>query len=194
MRNSRCRTSPCTRRIRVASLFDSMADMVSHQGRRQRSRYPGTSSRARIFEPYFTTKPTGIGAGVGLAVSLGIVEAHGGTLTVDCPIEGGAVFTITLPVGTVERLAPIPNRREADREPTHDPRRRRRSGNSRSAGRDPDRRAASGGHRQFRARSAGADGRGTLRRDPHGYPHARSRWARALPGDRAALARVGSGA
>ncbi len=43
-----------------------------------------------------------MGTGVGLAVSLGIVEAHGGTLTVDCPIEGGAVFTIVLPVGTVE--------------------------------------------------------------------------------------------
>ena len=41
--------------------------------------------RARVFEPYFTTKPTGVGTGVGLAVSLGIVEAHGGTLTVDCP-------------------------------------------------------------------------------------------------------------
>ena len=54
-----------------------------------------------MFEPYFTTKPTGIGTGVGLAVSLGIVEAHGGTLTVDCPTEGGAVFTITLPVGAV---------------------------------------------------------------------------------------------
>ena len=44
----------------------------------------------------------GFGTGVGLAVSLGIVEAHGGTLTVDCPIEGGALFTIALPVGTVE--------------------------------------------------------------------------------------------
>jgi two-component system NtrC family sensor kinase len=53
--------------------------------------------RARIFEPYFTTKPIGMGTGVGLAVSLGIVEAHGGTLTVDCPAEGGAVFTLTLP-------------------------------------------------------------------------------------------------
>jgi len=37
-----------------------------------------------------------------LAVSLGIVEAHGGTLTVDSPADGGAVFTITLPVGAVE--------------------------------------------------------------------------------------------
>ena len=58
--------------------------------------------RARVFEPYFTTKPTGIGTGVGLAVSLGIVEAHGGTLTVACPVEGGALFTIALPVGAVD--------------------------------------------------------------------------------------------
>jgi two-component system NtrC family sensor kinase len=34
---------------------------------------------------------------VGLAVSAGIVEAHGGALSVDCPSEGGTVFTITLP-------------------------------------------------------------------------------------------------
>ena len=34
-------------------------------------------------------------------MSLGIVEAHGGTLTVDCPAGGGAVFRITLPVGAV---------------------------------------------------------------------------------------------
>jgi two-component system NtrC family sensor kinase len=55
-----------------------------------------------VFEPYFTTKPMGVGTGVGLAVSLGIVESHGGTLTVECPREGGAVFTITLPVGDVD--------------------------------------------------------------------------------------------
>ncbi|VTU39681.1 hybrid sensor histidine kinase/response regulator [Variovorax sp. PBL-E5] len=55
--------------------------------------------RVRVFEPYFTTKPTGIGTGVGLAVSLGIVEAHGGELTVECPPGGGAVFTMALPVG-----------------------------------------------------------------------------------------------
>jgi two-component system NtrC family sensor kinase len=89
------------RRLRVSSRFDSTAGVVhvvvADNG-------PGIPAhlRARVFEPYFTTKPTGMGTGVGLAVSLGIVEAHGGTLTVDCPIEGGAVFTIVLPVGTVE--------------------------------------------------------------------------------------------
>ena len=55
--------------------------------------------RKRIFEPYFTTKPLGSGTGVGLAVCLGIVEAHGGTLTVGSGDESGAVFTIVLPAG-----------------------------------------------------------------------------------------------
>ena len=57
--------------------------------------------RARVFEPFFTTKPTGVGTGVGLAVSLGIVEAHGGTFAVESPGDGGAVFTFTLPIGDV---------------------------------------------------------------------------------------------
>ncbi|HET8831824.1 MAG TPA: PAS domain S-box protein [Casimicrobiaceae bacterium] len=92
---------PAPRRIAVASSFDAGADVlrvvVADNG-------PGIPEhlRARVFEPYFTTKPTGVGLGVGLAVSLGIVEAHGGTLTVDCPPKGGAVFTITLPVGSVD--------------------------------------------------------------------------------------------
>jgi PAS domain S-box-containing protein len=94
---------PPPRRIRVTSRCDGLTGMirvtVADNG-------PGIPKhlRARVFEPYFTTKPTGIGLGVGLAVSLGIVEAHGGTLTVDCPNEGGAVFTITLPVGTVDAI------------------------------------------------------------------------------------------
>jgi signal transduction histidine kinase len=88
---------PMPRRIRVSSRFDPVADLihitVADNG-------PGIPEplRARVFEPYFTTKPTGMGTGVGLAVSLGIVEAHGGTLTFNGPAEGGAVFTISLPV------------------------------------------------------------------------------------------------
>ena len=95
---------PLPRRIRVATCYLAAADMiritVADNG-------PGIPAhlRARIFEPYFTTKPTGMGLGVGLAVSLGIVEAHGGTLTVDGPAEGGAVFTIALPVGAVDAVA-----------------------------------------------------------------------------------------
>jgi two-component system NtrC family sensor kinase len=92
---------PGARRISVSSSFDSGADIirvaVADNG-------PGIPQhlRARVFEPYFTTKPVGTGLGVGLAVSLGIVEAHGGALTVDCPEQGGAVFTIVLPACIVD--------------------------------------------------------------------------------------------
>ncbi|MFT4100786.1 MAG: ATP-binding protein [Burkholderiaceae bacterium] len=58
--------------------------------------------RAHVFEPYFTTKSIGAGTGVGLAVSLGIIEAHGGTMRLESPPQGGAVFVIELPRGDVE--------------------------------------------------------------------------------------------
>jgi len=91
---------PLPRWIRVSSHFDEVAGALRITVADNGAGIPA-HLRARVFEPYFTTKPTGIGTGVGLAVSLGIVEAHGGTLTVDCPDEGGAVFTIALPVGDV---------------------------------------------------------------------------------------------
>ena len=52
--------------------------------------------RDQIFEPFFTTKARG--GGLGLPIARRTVELHGGSLTLDCPPEGGTVVTMTLPV------------------------------------------------------------------------------------------------
>jgi signal transduction histidine kinase len=59
---------------------------------------PADSAR-RIFEPFFTTKPVGEGTGLGLSVSLGIAEAHGGTLAL-VPSDRGACFRLTIPTAS----------------------------------------------------------------------------------------------
>jgi signal transduction histidine kinase len=56
--------------------------------------------RPHIFDPFFTTKRTGEGTGLGLSVSLGIVERHGGQLVVESEEGVGTVFTVKLPIGT----------------------------------------------------------------------------------------------
>ena len=61
---------------------------------------PGIPSESieHVFDPFFTTKGGGHGTGLGLTVSYGIVERHGGTITIRNRDEGGAVFTVQLPV------------------------------------------------------------------------------------------------
>jgi PAS domain S-box-containing protein len=55
-------------------------------------------SLAHVFEPFYTTKEVGQGTGLGLAVTYGIVQEHGGQVLAANSQEGGAVFTIELPV------------------------------------------------------------------------------------------------
>lgn len=52
----------------------------------------------KIFQPFFTTKPTGQGTGLGLSLSYDIIKAHGGELQVETEEGEGAQFIILLPV------------------------------------------------------------------------------------------------
>ena len=54
--------------------------------------------RAKFSQPFFTTKPTGEGTGLGLSLSYDIItKAHGGTLSVESQPGQGTAFLITLP-------------------------------------------------------------------------------------------------
>ena len=53
---------------------------------------------ARVFDPFFTTKPPGEGSGLGLSVSYGIIAEHRGRLIATNRPEGGAAFSIELPL------------------------------------------------------------------------------------------------
>jgi signal transduction histidine kinase len=53
---------------------------------------------AKIFQPFFTTKPTGQGTGLGLSLSYDIVKAHGGELKVETIEKEGTIFIVQLPL------------------------------------------------------------------------------------------------
>jgi signal transduction histidine kinase len=54
----------------------------------------------KIFQPFFTTKPTGQGTGLGLSLSYDIVKAHGGRLDVKTEEGQGSEFIVTIPIPT----------------------------------------------------------------------------------------------
>jgi signal transduction histidine kinase len=52
----------------------------------------------KIFQPFFTTKPTGEGTGLGLSLSYDIIKAHGGQIKVETKEDEGTEFVLQLPV------------------------------------------------------------------------------------------------
>ncbi len=86
------RNTPGTITITTWETAQSVHCSVSDNG-------PGMPEevRNRIFEPFFTTKEQGKGTGLGLSISYDIiVNKHKGSISVDCPADGGTIFTITL--------------------------------------------------------------------------------------------------
>jgi two-component system, NtrC family, sensor kinase len=59
-----------------------------------------TEHISRIYDPFFTTKPDGAGTGLGLSVTYGIVQEHGGTLTCESAVGQGTRFTLMLPAAS----------------------------------------------------------------------------------------------
>jgi PAS domain S-box-containing protein len=62
----------------------------------------------RIYEPFFTSKPTGKGTGLGLSTSTAIVRSHGGFMRVDTQVGKGSTFTVYLPAQQVAAKAEAP--------------------------------------------------------------------------------------
>ena len=76
---------------------------------------------ARVFEPFFTTTPQGDGTGLGMAVTLGIVQSHGGHVQVRSKLHRGTTVEVWVPLlmDGAREPAPMP---EPTPEPTHPPR------------------------------------------------------------------------
>jgi len=58
----------------------------------------GIHAPERVFEPFYTTKPVGKGTGLGLSTCYGILQQHGGEIFCVNRLEGGALFTVLIPV------------------------------------------------------------------------------------------------
>ena len=91
-------TPPRAKRLRLVTCLDGHSSVllsVQDTG-------PGvtTEQSEQIFEPFVTTKPTGMG--LGLAISRTIVQDHGGSLRIAKTDEDGCVLEMTLPIAATD--------------------------------------------------------------------------------------------
>lgn len=91
------------RRIRLATRLRKKAGILRIEVEDSGPGIP-PEIRSRIFDPFFTTKAAGVGTGLGLAVSLGMVEAHGGRLVLKTREGRGTTFAIELPLDEGDEL------------------------------------------------------------------------------------------
>jgi len=86
--------APADRRVVIEAVRGSAVVEIS-----VRDSGPGIPAQlsGRLFEPFVTTKPNGLGLGLGLSIVSSIVAARGGTIGSHNAADGGAVICITLP-------------------------------------------------------------------------------------------------
>ncbi len=91
-------TSPSRRRVEIATKADGDGEV--HLSVRDHGAGISREAQERLFDRFFTTKEKGLG--MGLAIVLSIVEAHGGRIEAENVSDGGARFRFTLPVAKSE--------------------------------------------------------------------------------------------
>jgi signal transduction histidine kinase len=85
------------RQVTLATRFEAAPDRVFFEVADNGAGIP-PELRERILEPFFTTKPMGVGTGLGLSLCQSIIDSHGGRLHIESQPEHGAVFRVELPV------------------------------------------------------------------------------------------------
>ena len=85
-------------RIEISTSLDSARRTAVIQIRDTGKGIP-TDVLPRIFDPFYTTKDVGQGTGLGLTITYGIIQEHGGQILAANQPTGGAVFTVELPTG-----------------------------------------------------------------------------------------------
>jgi PAS domain S-box-containing protein len=86
-------------RIEITTRLSPVGDRIIATVRDTGTGIP-EDTLSRIFEPFYTTKEVGKGTGLGLAIAYGIVQEHGGQISAANHPDGGAVFTVELPIAS----------------------------------------------------------------------------------------------